>query len=135
MADEKETRAVPGVVWLLWVLGIGSLLAVIASSRVVGNSSDSRRAKASSDLAEIRNALDRFRLACDRYPSNKEGLSVLVVGGTIKGWNGPYLAAPKLDPWSNPYVYRDLGGEFVSVSSLGADGLPGGKGVNEDIER
>jgi general secretion pathway protein G len=39
------------------------------------------------------------------------------------------------DAWGRPYLYLSPGlhGE-VDISSLGADGQPGGEGVNADIQ-
>lgn len=36
-------------------------------------------------------ALATFRLDCDRYPSQEEGLKALTTNPGIKGWDGPYL--------------------------------------------
>ena len=50
-------------------------------------------------------------------------------------WRGPYLSKKiPLDPWGNPYTYRNPGtnAEF-DVISLGADGKPGGTGDNADL--
>ncbi|MFC1788520.1 type II secretion system protein GspG, partial [Thermodesulfobacteriota bacterium] len=53
----------------------------------------------------------------------------------VEKWDGPYL--PKeipLDPWGHSYEYRSPGehGEY-DILSLGADGSPGGDGVDVDI--
>ena len=50
-------------------------------------------------------------------------------------WDGPYLRkAVPLDPWDNPYQYRQPGerGEY-DLFSVGKDGQPGGDGENADI--
>jgi general secretion pathway protein G len=50
-------------------------------------------------------------------------------------WRGPYLSKKiPVDPWGNPYMYRNPGtnAEF-DVISLGADGKPGGAGDNADL--
>jgi general secretion pathway protein G len=50
-------------------------------------------------------------------------------------WAGPYLdkGVPK-DPWGRDYVYKSPG-EYgpYDLLSLGADGVPGGEGENQDI--
>lgn len=38
-----------------------------------------------------------------------------------------------LDPWGNPYQYSLAGPDGIVVTSLGADGAPGGKGEDSDI--
>ena len=42
-----------------------------------------------------------------------------------------YLPTPPLDPWGRPYEYLS-NGERVILSSLGADGVHGGIGEDED---
>lgn len=39
-----------------------------------------------------------------------------------------------LDPWGNPYQYSLVGSVGYVVMSLGADGAPGGEGVDADIK-
>ena len=38
------------------------------------------------------------------------------------------------DPWRRPYLYR-LDADSFSIGSYGADGKPGGDGVDQDVER
>jgi len=38
------------------------------------------------------------------------------------------------DPWHRPYIYR-IDDQTFSIASYGADGEPGGEGVDQDIER
>jgi general secretion pathway protein G len=75
------------------------------------------------------------------YPTSQQGLGALSAvpadarnasryrpGGYLRG------GAP-LDPWGNPYQYRipgDRGGAY-DLYSFGADGEPGGEGLNADI--
>lgn len=59
-------------------------------------------------------------------PTEDEGLSVLVARN--------YLSRPPLDAWGNEYVYQ-TDGRAYSLKSYGADGQPGGNGVDADIER
>jgi general secretion pathway protein G len=54
------------------------------------------------------------------------------------GWNGPYLntggsggAFSFSDKWGRPYVYTP--GANATIVSLGADGVAGGTGMNQDI--
>ena len=51
-------------------------------------------------------------------------------------WDGPYVNSPELpkDPWANTYHYLYPGqhGEF-DVYTYGADGQPGGEGINADL--
>ena len=83
--------------------------------------------KVKADLATYRDAIDRFRLDCDRYPTDKEGFAPLLVKPIgLKGWDGPYLQRlVPLDPWARPYVYQATGPLIDNgyvVKSLGEDG-------------
>jgi general secretion pathway protein G len=51
-------------------------------------------------------------------------------------WDGPYLPQEiPVDPWARPYVYKFPGehGDEPDIISYGADGQPGGEGLNADI--
>lgn len=94
--------------------------------------------KAKADLAVFRDAIDQFRVDCDRYPSTSEGIGALrEVPPNAPHWRGPYLnRAIDLDPWGRPYVYRQTtvgGKDGYIIESYGADGKPGGEGDDADI--
>jgi general secretion pathway protein G len=79
-----------------------------------------------------------FRTDVGRFPTAGEGLKALVEAPAgAEGWVGPYLRKTKglNDPWGRPLIYAapaQEGGE-ATVTSLGADGKPGGAGLNADI--
>ena len=82
--------------------------------------------------------MDQFRLDCDLCPTTKEGLEVLrKEPKEATGWHGPYFKGPiPKDEWGNPYAYKAGNGSSsagYSVTSYGADGLPGGEGDAADI--
>ena len=71
----------------------------------------------------------------DRY--SDQGLQALrVKPGDAENWNGPYMPkdVPK-DPWQHDYIYKFPGdhGDEPDIISYGADGQPGGDGINADI--
>ena len=54
----------------------------------------------------------------------------------VNNWEGPYLEQDvPVDPWGHPYIYKFPGehGDQPDIICLGADGQPGGEGVNADI--
>jgi general secretion pathway protein G len=78
-------------------------------------------------------ALDTFRCDVGRYPTGDEGLRALRERPPgLAAWDGPYLRkdAPN-DPWNRPFIYRSAGDGY-ELSSLGADGRPGGRGDDLD---
>jgi general secretion pathway protein G len=103
------------------------------------NPDRARIAKAKQDIQAIRSALDLYKLDNFQYPSTDQGLQALIVrpSGTpeARNWKqGGYLERLPQDPWGNPYQYLNPGvhGE-IDVFSYGADGRPGGEGINADI--
>jgi len=127
------------IVELLVVIMIISMLAVFVVPRMFKGLAKTKRDIARSKMALIESAIGRFYLACGRYPDESVGLEELRVQpeGLEEKWNGPYLKqSTLLDPWGNPYVYREEGsinpGSYDLIS-YGADGTEGGEGDNEDI--
>ncbi|MFP4002622.1 MAG: type II secretion system major pseudopilin GspG [Alphaproteobacteria bacterium] len=122
---------------LLVVLAILALIIGLVAPRVIGYLGRSKTQTASIQLEYIHAALDLFLLDIGRYPTEEEGLKVLVKNEPgLDGWNGPYLKSKTVpeDPWGRPFRYRlDDGGQTPVVYSLGADNQEGGEGENRDI--
>jgi general secretion pathway protein G len=76
------------------------------------------------DLKNIQYALKRFHDTHQRFPSTEEGLRALV--------NDQLLEREPLDPWGFPYGYELRDGQPM-LWSHGADGAPGGEGVDADV--
>ena len=54
----------------------------------------------------------------------------------VNQWAGPYLPQDiPVDPWGRAYVYKYPGehGDEPDIICYGADGQPGGEGLNADI--
>lgn len=121
---------------LLLVLVILSILAAVVVPKFTGSSEKARKARAQTDLTTLDDAIDRFELDAGRYPTNDEGLGVLVQqpGTQVKEWHGPYIKRIPTDPWGNAYVYRYPG----QVNTRGADllsyGPDGHEGGGDDID-
>ena len=104
----------------------------------MGQLGRARAKTAQLQLDTVASAVELFRSDVGRYPSETEGLGALIhEPGGVEGWSGPYLRDPKLlqDPWTDPLVYK-LSSDSRSfvVQSLGADGKPGGSGLNRDLQ-
>ncbi|MCC6445837.1 MAG: type II secretion system major pseudopilin GspG [Armatimonadetes bacterium] len=122
---------------LLVVILILAILAALIVPRVVGRTSDAKRAKAASDIATLSSLLQQYRVDNDAYPTTEEGLQALwVKPSDAKNWRGPYTSKDiPVDPWGNEYVYESPGPDDQDylITSYGADGAPGGEGDAEDI--
>lgn len=120
---------------LMVVLVIIGVLAALIVPNVLERADDARISAARTDVKSLQQALRLYRLDNQRYPTAEQGLAALVTrpGAEAANWR-PYLDRLPQDPWGRPYVYANPGthGE-VDVFSLGADGRPGGEGVNADV--
>jgi general secretion pathway protein G len=124
---------------IMVVIVILGILAALVVPRVLERPDEARAVAAKSDIATIMQALKFYRLDNQRFPTTEQGLAALVTRPTQApvppNWkpNGYLERLPK-DPWGHPYQYLSPGlrGE-VDVFSLGADGEPGGTGIDTDV--
>lgn len=119
------------------VIVILGVLAALVVPRVMNRPDEARVVAARQDIAAVMQALKLYRLDNSRYPSTEQGLQALVTRPTTDPQPGnwkSYLDKVPTDPWGKPYQYLAPGvrGE-IDVFSLGADGQPGGNGVDADI--
>ncbi|MBN9425949.1 MAG: type II secretion system major pseudopilin GspG [Burkholderiales bacterium] len=122
---------------IMVVIVILGVLAAIAVPRIMSKPDEARASAAQTEIAQLLQALDLYRLDNQRYPTTEQGLGALAARPTIDpvpmNWKA-YLKQAPVDPWGRPYQYLNPGvrGD-IDVFSLGADGQPGGEGVNADI--
>ena len=121
------------------VIVILGVLAALVVPRVLSRPDEARVVAAKQDIASIGQALKLYRLDNQRYPSAEQGLQALVTKPELAplppNWKpGGYLERLPKDPWGNAYLYVNPGlhGD-IDVMSLGADGKPGGEGIDADI--
>lgn len=123
---------------LLVVLVILGLIASLAGPQVMKYLGSAKTDTAKQQVHLFDEVLDGYKLDNARYPTTQEGLESLVKAPAGAGnWRGPYLKKniiPK-DPWGNDYKYISPGeqGRNYEITSMGADGKPGGEGENKDI--
>jgi general secretion pathway protein G len=124
---------------IMVVIVILGVLAALVVPRVLERPDEARAIAAKSDIATLVSALKLYRLDNQRYPTGGQGLNALIVkpeqDPVPPNWKpGGYLDKLPKDPWGRPYVYLNPGvrGE-IEVFSLGADGQPGGSGIDADI--
>ena len=100
-----------------------------------------------SDMISIRSALKMFKIDGGRYPTEEEGLRVLVERPATypagKRWK-QIMDKLLLDPWGHPYHYvvsadlkespdgPSLAPDGLGLYSLGADGITTSKGNDPD---
>lgn len=122
---------------IMVVVVILGILASIVVPKIISRPDEARVVKAKQDVLAIQNALDLYKLDNGNYPSTDQGLRALVEKPTSNpipnDWK-PYLKSVPKDPWGREYLYLNPGqhGE-VDVYTMGADGQPGGTGINAEI--
>jgi len=114
---------------LLVVLALGLGLGLILMTFVVAtggipHGATPRRDRTVLDIAMLENGLKLYRARTGHLPDSTTGFAALLDVQIID-------RMPK-DAWGNPYRYELVDGRPV-ITSFGADGLPGGDGVNADL--
>ncbi|MDT8410286.1 MAG: type II secretion system major pseudopilin GspG [Wenzhouxiangellaceae bacterium] len=124
---------------VLVVVVIIGILAAVVVPRFMDEPDRARAVKARQDIEAITTALKMYRLDNRVYPSTNQGLQALVEAPRgqpeAPGWKaGGYIERLPADPWGRDYLYLNPGihGE-IDVWTHGANGQPGGEGVNAEI--
>lgn len=122
---------------LMVVLVIIGVLASLVVPSVLDRVDEAKVTAARTDVNSLMEALKRYRLDNQRYPTSEQGLQALVAkpttGPTPPNWK-PTLDKLPNDPWGRPYQFANPGVKGpIDVFSYGADGQAGGEGKDEDI--
>lgn len=125
---------------MLVVMVIIGLLAGLVGPRIFGKVDSSKVQAARTQIKMLESAVGIMRLDLGRVPTGDGGLKWLVEAPAETElrakWTGPYIEGKlPTDPWDKPYMYKTPGpsGKAFAVYSLGADGQPGGEGMDADI--
>ncbi len=121
------------LVELMVLSAIFAILITMVTQNIFGINNESRVIEVNQNLRSIEGALSVYRKELGDYPSNEEGLTVLIETQSKSNWQGPYLRDDLLsDPWNRPYYYERTPSHY-RLYTLGADGKEGGTHLNEDI--
>jgi general secretion pathway protein G len=125
---------------MLVVMVIIGLLAGLVGPRIFGKVDNSKIQTAQAQIKMIESGLNIMRLDIGEVPATEQGLKWLTTKPEDENlstvWKGPYMDGQiPVDPWNNTYkiISPGVGGKPFSVVSYGADGKPGGEGLNADI--
>ena len=141
--NRRENRAGFTLIEIMAVVLIIGLLSTIVGAAVFQQVDKGRVTATRAQLNSLEGVLEIYRMDNARFPTTEQGLQALVTasssepvprnfpaGGYLKGGRLP------LDPWGEPYHYEAPGQnnpESFDLWSYGADGAPGGDGVDADI--
>ncbi len=124
---------------IIVVVVIIGILATFIAPKFLGRTDEARVVKAKQDIQALESALDLYKLDNYTYPTTEQGLDALINQPTSdpvpNNWkSGGYIKKLQKDPWQRDYLYLYPGeqGEY-DIYSLGADGIEGGEGPNQDI--
>ena len=122
---------------IMVVVVILGILSALIIPKIMSRPDEARKVKAKSDVLAIQNALDLYKLDNGFYPSTDQGLKALVEKPNTppvpNHWH-QYLKSVPVDPWDRPYNYLNPGQHSeIDVFTYGADGQPGGEGINQEI--
>jgi len=137
--NRKSNRRQAGVtlIEMLVVVTIIALFAALVAPRMLRRSDTARITAARAQINSFMTALGAYKLDTGLFPTTEQGLQGLRVKPQgVNQWEGPYLPQEiPVDPWARPYVYKYPGehGDEPDIISYGADGQPGGEGINGDI--
>ncbi|MBS0297129.1 MAG: type II secretion system major pseudopilin GspG [Proteobacteria bacterium] len=137
-APRPEGEAGYTLTEMLVVIGIIGLIAAVLTPGLIGHMARAKAKTAQLQLDTVAAGVEMFEADVHRYPTAEEGLAALVKEPPgADGWTGPYLRDRKMmnDPWGRPLTYTvDAASHTFTVKSLGADGKPGGSGVDRDLQ-
>jgi general secretion pathway protein G len=107
------------------VIIIGLVTSVVGVS-VFGQLEKAKRSTAFTQIKQLSEGLELYKLSYHNYPTTGEGLAALA---SPKGGGAPIMKEIPKDPWDHDYVYIYPGannqGSF-DLMSYGADGVQGG---------
>ena len=141
--QQEHIRGGFTLIEIMAVVLIIGLLTGVVGFQIFAQVDKGRVVAARTQLSSFEGGLESYRMDNARFPTTEQGLEALFTpptsepaprnyqpGGYLRGGREP------LDPWGNPYLYESPGENnphSVDIWSYGADGEPGGEGVEADI--
>ena len=126
---------------MIVVMIVGLLMTAIAT-QLIGRAQTAQVDLAATQMRQVEQALELYKLDNGRYPTTDQGLEALVRAPSGDPAPRRYApggyAKPQLlnDPWGMPYQYRQPGehnSRTFDLFSFGPDGVSGGSDEEADI--
>ena len=114
------------LVEIMVVVVIISLVVGVVGVQVFGRLKEAQIETTRTQIKQVSDALDLYKLQFRKYPSTGEGLAALT---SPKGNHEPFMAQVPKDPWGGDFVYIYPGtknSRGFDILSYGPDGVSGG---------
>jgi general secretion pathway protein G len=124
---------------IMAVIIIIGLLAAIGAVNFLGQTDKAKVITTKANLKMLHNAVAQFKMDTGRYPTEEEGLNVLIEAPTdVTGYQpGGYIDSTDLpkDAWGYDFIYVAYpeSGKPYAIVSYGADGEEGGEEYDADL--
>ncbi len=133
----RRARRGVTLIEMLVVVTIIALFAALVGPRMLRRTDTARVTAARAQINSFMTAIGAYKLDTGLFPTTEQGLQALrIAPAGVTQWQGPYLPQEiPVDPWGRPYEYKYPGdhGDEPDIICLGADGQPGGDGINADV--
>lgn len=136
---KRQTRKGFTMVELMAMLIIIGLLATLVVTKVASQIDRARVTTTKANLKKLHGSVNQFRMDTSRFPTEEEGLSVLVEEPSdVTGYEpGGYLETTEIpkDAWGEEFIYErfpESGKAFVIIS-YGADREEEGEDYDADL--
>jgi general secretion pathway protein G len=137
--QKRTTRGFTLIEIMAVVLIIG-LLSTLVGLAIFPQIDKARVSTTRTQLSMLDSALEAYRMDNAKFPTTEQGL-IALINPPPEARNavaGGYLRERRIpeDPWGNPFQYEYPGTHnrhAYDLWSFGADGNPGGDGVDADI--
>ena len=133
--SRTDERGLTLIEILVVIVLVGLMISVFAKG-VLQRGDDAKAQINFAKMEKVKAALQQYKLQYNSYPSSLDGL--VRPSGDIK--NSGQLFTPLLededlkDVWGQRYSYKtENNNRSFSLTTLGADGVPGGEGAKQDV--
>ena len=136
--SRRRSQAGVTLIEMLVVVTIIGLFVALVGPALFKKVDEAKITQARAQIDGFMTALGTYKLDTGAFPTTEQGLQALrVKPADANQWAGPYMPkdVPK-DPWGHDYIYHFPGENQTDepeITCLGADGQPGGEGINADI--
>lgn len=128
-APKRKARGLT-LIEILVVVTILGLIAGIVGVAVVGQLEEAQIDTTSTQIKNIGDALEIYKMKIGKYPNSTEGLGVLA--SPPKGRKPMMESVPK-DPWGGDFIYIQPGRHNASKFDIYSKGPDGQGGTEDDI--